>query len=50
MKFEEAMRACQDEGAVLAMPRTVEDISDIKQYDREYNVFQYIFVQNRVLQ
>ena len=38
MNFSEAKQACQNEGTVLAMPRTVEDISDIKLYDREYIV------------
>ena len=38
MNFNEAKQACQNEGTVLAMPRTVEDISDIKLYDREYIV------------
>ena len=36
MKFNQAKQACQDEGSVLAMPRTVEDISDIKEFDCEY--------------
>ena len=36
MTFNQAKQACQDEGSVLAMPRTVEDISDIKEFDCEY--------------
>ena len=36
MNFQQAKLACQDEGSVLAMPRTVEDISAIKGFfDRE---------------
>ena len=36
MEFNQAKQACQYEGSVLAMPRTVEDISDIKEFDCEY--------------
>ena len=30
MNFEKAKQACQNEGSVLAMPRTVEDINAMK--------------------
>ena len=30
MNFQQAKQACQNEGSVLAMPRTVEDINAIK--------------------
>ena len=33
MNFREAKQFCEDEGQVLAMPRTVEDVSDIKEFD-----------------
>ena len=39
MNFSQAKQACQGEGSVLAMPRNVEDICDIKEYDREYHAF-----------
>ena len=42
MKFNQAKQACQDEGSVLAMPRTVEDISDIKEFDCEYPVIKWV--------
>ena len=44
MKFNQAKQACQDEGSVLAMPRTVEDISDIKEFDCEYSVMKWVSV------
>ena len=42
MKFNQAKLACQAEGSVLAMPRTVEDISDIKEFDCEYPVIKWV--------
>ena len=42
MKFNQAKLACQAEGSVLAMPRTVEDISDIKEFDCEYSVMKWV--------
>ena len=39
MNFTQAKQACQGEGSVLAMPRTVKDICDIKEYDRECHAF-----------
>ena len=35
MNFADAKRACYNEGSVLAMPRTEQDISDIKKFNRE---------------
>ena len=37
MNFGKAIQACQNEGSVLAMPRTEGDISDIKEFNREYH-------------
>ena len=37
--FNQAKQTCQDEGSVLAMPRNVDDISDIKTFDCEYFLF-----------
>ena len=42
MDKQKAKEACQHEGSVLAMPRTVEDISDIKQFDCEYLVMKWV--------
>ena len=42
VNFNQAKQACEDEGSVLSMPRTVEDISDIKEFDREYSTVQLI--------
>ena len=45
MNFDQAKKACLDEGSVLAMPRTVEDISDIKMLvDGEYCPHQHFFI------
>ena len=44
MDKQKAKEACQDEGSVLAMPRTVEDISDIKEFDCEYSVMKWVSV------
>ena len=35
MNFAQAKKFCEDEGSVLAMPRTEKDIEDIKQFDRK---------------
>ena len=40
--FDTAKQVCQNEGSVLAMPRNVEDISDIKAANREYSLFNSI--------
>ena len=40
--FNQAKQACQNEGSVLAMPRNVEDISDIKTFNRKYSLFNSI--------
>ena len=39
MNFNQAKQACEDEGSVLSMPRTVVDISDIKEFDRKYSLY-----------
>ena len=36
MNFAQAKKYCEDEGSLLAMPRTVKDIEDIKQFDCKY--------------
>ena len=36
--FNQAKQTCQDEGSILAMPRNVDDISDIKTFDCEYSL------------
>ena len=33
MTFEEAKQACQNDGAVLAMPKTQSDMIDMKEFD-----------------
>ena len=40
--FNQAKQACQNEGSVLAMPRNVEDISDMKTFNRKYSLFNSI--------
>ena len=45
MNFYEAKKACLDEGSVLAMPRTEQDISDIKKLVyREYCPHRHFFI------
>ena len=37
VSFDDARLTCQEDGAEIAMPRNVEDISDIKEFDCEYS-------------
>ena len=37
VSFNQAKQTCEEDGAEIAMPRNAEDISDIKEFDREYS-------------
>ena len=41
VSFDDAKLICEEDGAEIAMPRTVEDISDIKAFDREYSLLNF---------
>ena len=43
LNFNDAKSFCKDEGSVLAMPKTWDDVSDIKEFDRKYLEFKLLF-------
>ena len=45
LNFNDAKSFCKDEGSVLAMPKTVEDVNDIKEFDCKYLEFKLMFGQ-----
>ena len=39
VSFDDAKLTCEEDGAEIAMPRNVDDIRDIKDFDCEYSLF-----------